>query len=182
MSSTTFEDFVSQYDVLITKLSYKYYLENHTPDDMRQLILQVAYRVWQTYEYDKNSSLTNYLYKSIKYMIKDKLTKKSVETHSVEVDAEFEIDRRYIMQSNDNVETDIYIKDFEHKLWAYIDTLKHAKTMRYYYKGKMTLARISEIEGVSPEAVRLRLNTMYKKIKEHFGNEVYKYLQKLDKT
>ena len=181
-SSITFEDFVEQYNPLLQKLTNKYYLPNHSPDDIKQIILQVMYRVWQTYEPDKGSSVVNYIYKSVGFVMKDAISKKRLDTVSIVTADEFKIDKRYIFADTENVEAKEAVKAFEEKLWAFVDTLKHGKTVRYYYKGKMTLQRIGDIQGISQEAVRLRLKTSYKKIREHFGDEIQDYLQNLDKT
>lgn len=178
MSSITFDDFIAQYEPLINKLTHKYFLENHTKDDIKQIILMVMHRVWKTYNADRGS-ITNYIYRSIGFEISNKINKKKHDIVNITDDIEFDLDRRHIFKSSDDVEADVYSKDFENRLWAFIDTLKFGKTMRYYYIGGMTLERVGEVQGITNQAVMGRLKKTHKQIKEHFGDEVYKYLENL---
>lgn len=178
MSSITFDDFIAQYEPLINKLTHKYFLENHTKDDIKQIILMVMYRVWQTYDADKGSVI-HYIYKSLGFEMSNKIRKKNHEVVNIIEGTEFDLDRRHIFKSSDDVEANVYSKDFEDRLWAFIDTLKFAKTMRYYYIGKMTLERVGEVQGITNQAVMGRLKKTHKEIKEHFGDEIYKYLENL---
>ena len=185
-SSITFEDFVEQNAKLINKLTHKYFLENHSKDDIKQIILMVVYRVWQnifnTYDVTKGKSANHYIYKSVSMEMKSLIGKKKVETHNLQIDETFQEDRHNMFQSGENVDSRDYIKRFEDELWAFIDTLKYGKTVRYYHKGGMTLERIAEIQGVTFQAIDNRLKKSYIAIKEHFGNDVYKYLQKIEKS
>lgn len=185
-SSITFDDFIAKYEPLINKLTHKYFLENHTKDDIRQIILMVMYRVWQnifnTYDETKGSGINGYIYKSIAVEMKSRIEKKQVETHNLQIDETFQEDRHNMFKSGENVDAKDYTKRFEDELWEFVNTLKYGKTVRYYYKGGMTLERIAEIQGVSFQAIEYRLKKTYKLIKEHFGDDIYKYLQKIEKS
>lgn len=177
-SSITFDNFIAKYEPLINKLTHKYFLENHTKDDIKQIILMIMYRVWQTYDVDKGSVI-HYIYKSVAFEMSNKINKKTNDTIKILDDGDFGFDKKTIFKSSDNVEANVYSKDFEDKLWAFIDTLKFAKTMRYYYIGKMTLERVGEVQGITNQAVMGRIRKTHKEIKEHFGDELYKYLENL---
>lgn len=171
---------MKQYEKLISKLTKKYDIPGMNKDDIKQEILGVFLSSYRTHEEGK-ASFTHYVIVNIKRKISELLRKNSKDETYI-VNEEYDLDRMEMFRSSDNVQKKQETKDFEDKLWKFIATLKHGKTVRYYYLGRMKLERIAEIEGVSGEAIRQRIERTLPKIKENFGEEIEKYLHNLEKT
>lgn len=164
MSFMTFDEFIKKYARLIEKLSYKFYLNGYTVDDIRQEIYMIAARVLQHYENDGKSTLTNYFMKSVYrdmvYMIRSQ--------HGIEY-GDFELlDRAGIFSFNDDTIKELEREQYLEDIWAYIDTLPKSYRARWYYKAHMNHTRIAEIEGTSHQAISSWVRRLNKHVKEQF--------------
>lgn len=172
----SFDEVVKQYDRLILKLTKKFDIPNHTKDDIRQEILTVMWKVYNTYTEEK-SSLTHYLIRSINYRMADLINNnKRIETYID--DGETDNDRKNMFRTDENIEREHKQKELDKELWDYIATLKHGKTARFYYIGGMNLDRIAEIEKVSPQAIHERLKTIWRQLHREYGDKIIDFIAK----
>ena len=169
----SFKEFVDYYDRFIWKKARYYNIPNMTTEDIRQEILQIFWRVYNTYDNSK-SSITNYIIVAINYRISALL--KKVKATDQYLDKEvYNIERMDIFRTNENIQRSDKQKHLHKQIWDYINTLKHAKTARYYYIGGMTLERIAEIEKISNQGVDSRLKTIRRKVQKKFGKILYDF-------
>lgn len=172
----SFDEIVKQYEKLISKLTKKFDIPNHTKDDIKQEILTVMWRAYNTYTEEK-SSFTHYIIRSINYRMADLINNnKRVETYID--DEEFDNDRKNMFRTGENIQREHKQKELDKELWDYIATLKNGKTARFYYLGEMNLERIAEIEKVSPQAIHERLKTIWRQLYREYGDDIIKFIAK----
>jgi RNA polymerase sigma factor (sigma-70 family) len=172
----SFDEFIKQYERLITKLKSKFNVANYTKDDIEQEIMTTLWNVYNTYDGER-SSLTHYIFKSINYRMAYLINYNKATEHYID-DGKYDIDRKNMFKSDENIEKEHEQKELDKKLWDYVATLNYGKTARFYYIGEMNLERIAEIEKVSPQAIHDRLKRIWKQLYEKFGDDIINFIAK----
>jgi len=172
----SFDEVVKQYEKLISKLTRKFNVPNYTKDDIKQEIMTTLWNVYNTYD-GQRSSLTHYIFKSINYRMAYLINYNKATDHYID-DGEYDIDRKNMFKSDENIEKEHKQKELDKELWDYIATLKYGKTARFYYIGEMNLERIAEIEKVSLQAIHERLKTIWRQLHREYGDDIINFIAK----
>lgn len=174
LKEKSFDEVAKQYEKLVSKLTKKYDVPNYTKDDIKQEVLMILWNAYNTYQEDKGVTFTHYFIKSFKYKISRLITYNQEASYIDE--EEYDLDKRNLFKSEENIERDHKQKELDKELWAFIDQMPNGRTARYYYIGKMTLERISQIEKVSPQAIHDRLKTIHKQLKRKYGENIVNFI------
>lgn len=172
----SFDDIVKQYEKLITKMRNKYTVPNYSKDDIEQEVMMILWKAYNTFDETKGVTFTHYFYRSFKYRLAYLINYNKQDTY---LDTEvYDLDRQRMFRSTENIQRDHKQKELDDELWAFINTLKHGKTARFYYIGQMNLERIAEIEKVSPQAIHDRLKTIHRQLRKEFGEKIIDFIAK----
>ena len=172
----SFNEVVKQYEKLISKLTKKFGVANYTKDDIEQEIMMVLWNVYTTYTQERGS-LTNYIIKSVNYRMAYLINYNKAIDHYID-NGEYDIDRKNMFKTDENIQKEHKQKELDKELWDYIATLKYGKTARFYYIGEMNLERIAKIEKISPQAVHDRLKRIWKQLYEKYGENIIDFIAK----
>lgn len=163
-----FNDYVKQFEKLITKFVYQYNIPNYSKDDIEQEILIKLWEAMDTHDQDKGAFITYFYRVANNHLIN--LTKANKQDTYLD-DNVYDLDRQELFKTDEDIEKQDRQKVISDMIWDYLATHKYGKIMRWHYIGKMSVNRIGEIEKVSGSAIQKRLYKTYNDLKEHFGEQ-----------
>lgn len=163
-----FNDYVKQFEKLITKFVYQYNIPNYSKDDIQQEILIKLWEAIETHDETRGAFITYFYRVANNHLIN--LTKSNKQDSYLDEDF-YDLDRQDLFKTDEDIEKQDRQKVIMDMIWDYLSTHKYGKIMRWYYIGKMSVSRIADIEKVTNDAIQRRLRKIHKDLKEHFGEE-----------
>lgn len=163
-----FNDYVKQFEKLITKFVYQYNIPNYSKDDIEQEILVKLWEAMDTHDQDKGAFITYFYRVANNHLIN--LTKANKYDNYLD-EGMYDLDRQDLFKTDEDIEKQDKQKVISDMVWDYLATHKYGKIMRWHYIGKMSVKRIADIEKVSIYTIYQKISKAHKDIKEHFGEQ-----------